>query len=229
MLTKSGYAGAALWCLAWLACAAPPDGPPSILLVTLDTLRVDHVGAYSNGAAATPALDALAAEGLVHENAYTTMPITGPAHISLFTGLQPSAHGSRRNGQPLALSMVSRSLVGKLAEAGYARGAFTATSLLGYRFTGLSDFDVYDEPGGAGPGAGTPTRTTCAPAGRPWRRRSRGSGERTGGRSSCGSTCTMRTLPMAAGTTLQGTGPSTGAITAGSTRAAIRTPRPAPA
>jgi arylsulfatase A-like enzyme len=132
-----------------LACStAPEEGPPSILLVTLDTLRVDHVGAYAPGGKHTPALDALAAEGLVYENAYTTMPITGPAVLSLFTGLLPSAHGSRANGQPLALSALPRNLVGHLADAGYATAAFGTTSLLSYRFTGLDRFDVYDTPRG---------------------------------------------------------------------------------
>ena len=145
----SCWVAAALCFVAASACStAPEEGPPSILLVTLDTLRADHVGAYAPGGGQTPGLDALAAEGLVHENAYTTMPITGPAHLSLFTGLPPSAHGSRANGQPLALSVLPRNLVGHLADAGYATAAFGTTSLLSYRVTGLDRFDVYDTPRG---------------------------------------------------------------------------------
>ena len=87
--------GCRAWCLAALILTACNEAPraPSVLLVTLDTLRRDHVGAYGSDAGLTPNLDALAAEGLVHDAAYTTMPTTGPAHLSLFTGLHPSEHG----------------------------------------------------------------------------------------------------------------------------------------
>ena len=89
------------------ACARKPAGgaagesKPSVLLVTIDTLRADRVGAYGYAQARTPHLDALAREGLVYERAYTTMPTTGPAHVSLFTGLAPHEHGSDRNGAPM--------------------------------------------------------------------------------------------------------------------------------
>ena len=97
--TWSRATGAFLGVAIVLACGTPPsDGPaPNIVLVTLDTLRVDHVGAYGDGRGITPNLDRLAARGLVHENAFTTMPTTGPAHLSLFTGLLPSEHGGRAN------------------------------------------------------------------------------------------------------------------------------------
>ena len=92
--------------VAWLAvlalalgCAQEP--PPSLVLVTLDTLRRDHVGAYGAARGLTPHLDALAAAGRVHERAFTTMPTTAPAHASVFTGLMPREHGVLRNGDPL--------------------------------------------------------------------------------------------------------------------------------
>ena len=72
--------------LALLACG---EEPPSIVLVTLDTVRCDHLGLYGGPPELSPHLDALAARGLVHETAYTTMPTTGPAHLSIFTGLYP--------------------------------------------------------------------------------------------------------------------------------------------
>jgi len=108
---------------------------------------VDHVGAYGREPTLTPHLDALAAEGLVHESAYTTMPTTGPAHLSLFTGLYPVEHGGRANGQPLARQHASRSLAARLADAGYATGAFVTTFLIGASETGLAGFRVYDAPG----------------------------------------------------------------------------------
>jgi arylsulfatase A-like enzyme len=89
-----------------VACAGEP--PPSILLVTLDTLRRDHVGAYGSTMGLTRELDAFAANALVHDAAYTTMPTTGPAHASLFTGLLPSEHGSLQNGRHLSREHAKR-------------------------------------------------------------------------------------------------------------------------
>ncbi len=131
---------------AGLGACSPSTDRPSILVVTLDTLRVDHVGAYGCDPTLTPHLDALAAEGLVHDAAYTTMPTTGPAHLSLFTGLYPVEHGGRANGQPVADRFASRSLAARLADAGYATGAFVATFLIGASETGLAGFRIYDAP-----------------------------------------------------------------------------------
>jgi choline-sulfatase len=81
---------------------APPavasGGVPSIVLVSIDTLRADHVGAYGAQTGATPSLDALAAEGVVFEGALSPVPVTLPAHASMFTGLLPHRHGVRDNG-----------------------------------------------------------------------------------------------------------------------------------
>jgi len=127
-------------------CASEPTEPTSIVLVTLDTLRVDHVGAYHAGATSTPELDQLAEGALLHENAFTTMPTTAPAHLSLFTGLHPSQHGSRRNGARVSLARVGRDLAGRLAAAGFATAAFTTTSLLTPQLLGLQGFQVFDAP-----------------------------------------------------------------------------------
>ncbi len=138
-------AGLALASLTLLACGEPP---PSVLLVTLDTLRRDHVSAYAGARIQTPHLDALAAEGLVHDAAYTTMPTTGPAHLSLFTGLYPSQHGGRRNGEILPPRLAWREVGVKLGELGYATAAFVTSSLIDQPATGLRGFGVYDVPQG---------------------------------------------------------------------------------
>jgi hypothetical protein len=65
------------------AAAASPPGPPSIVLVSIDTLRADHVGAYGAKTGATPNLDALAAEGVLFEGALIPVPVTLPAHASM--------------------------------------------------------------------------------------------------------------------------------------------------
>jgi arylsulfatase A-like enzyme len=129
-----------------LAGCAREATPPSILLVTLDTLRIDHVGAYGGPPDATPAFDALAREGLVHERAYTTMPTTAPAHVSLFTGLLPHEHGVDRNGVPAPERVRERELAARLRAAGYATAAFVTTSLLDRRLTGFDGFEIYDVP-----------------------------------------------------------------------------------
>src|SRR5262245_49483552 len=78
--------------------AAAPAPTLNVLLVTLDTTRADHLGCYGDAAAATPTLDALAAEGVRFSQAFSPAPITLVAHASLLTGLPPFAHGLRDNG-----------------------------------------------------------------------------------------------------------------------------------
>ena len=74
-----------------------PKGRPSILLITLDTTRADHLGPYGATDVETPALSGLADRGIVFDNAVATAPVTGPTHASLLTGLYPRRHGVRNN------------------------------------------------------------------------------------------------------------------------------------
>jgi arylsulfatase A-like enzyme len=131
--------------LALLACGEPP---PSIVLATLDTVRCDHLGLYGAASELSPHLDALGARGLVHEAAYTTMPTTGPAHLSIFTGLYPSEHGSLANAEPVGSEHRPRELARRLRERGYATAAFVTSPLLQPRATGLAGFEIYDTPRG---------------------------------------------------------------------------------
>src|SRR5262245_19926059 len=72
-------------CVAWWYRTKPVN----VLVITLDTTRVDRFGCYGYRAGKTPVLDSLAADGVVCDNAYTVAPMTLPAHVSLFTGLYP--------------------------------------------------------------------------------------------------------------------------------------------
>ena len=72
--------------------------PRNLLLVSLDTVRADHLGCYHDTAAQTPNIDSLAASGLRFEHASTVVPLTLPAHASLMTGTFPGWHGVRDNG-----------------------------------------------------------------------------------------------------------------------------------
>src|SRR5207247_2488041 len=70
---------------------------PNLLVVTIDTLRADHVGAYGYAGAETPVMDGLGRRGARFENVLSAVPITGPAHATLFTGQYPPVHGVREN------------------------------------------------------------------------------------------------------------------------------------
>jgi arylsulfatase A-like enzyme/Flp pilus assembly protein TadD len=77
---------------------------PDIYLITIDTLRADHIHCYGYDAIETPALDSLAAEGIRFTSAFTPAPITNVSHASILTGLQPSSHGVTSFGSPLLAS-----------------------------------------------------------------------------------------------------------------------------
>ena len=78
--------------------------PPDIFLVTIDTLRADHVHCYGYENIQTPALDGLAKDGIRFTQAFTPSPITNTSHTSILTGLLPSSHGVTDFGVPLAPS-----------------------------------------------------------------------------------------------------------------------------
>ena len=102
--------------------------PPNILLLTVDTLRADHLGAYGSKDARTPNIDGLAAGGMLFERASTPMPLTRPAHFSIFTSLYPREHGVLNN--TLNLPGENETLAERLRDAGYRTGAFVAVALL---------------------------------------------------------------------------------------------------
>jgi choline-sulfatase len=87
------------------ASSAPTKTPPpDIFLITIDTLRADHVHCYGYTNVATPALDALAKDGVRFTQAFTPSPITNTSHASILTGLLPGSHGVTDFGVPLSAS-----------------------------------------------------------------------------------------------------------------------------
>src|SRR5262245_7284761 len=116
----------------------------NVLLVTIDTLRSDRVGAYGNRLGLTPNLDRLAAEGLRFTRAYTSAPLTLPAHASILTASQPPVHGLRANGL-FRLGPGVPTLATVLKSAGYRTGAFVGSFVLDARFGLNRGFDVYDD------------------------------------------------------------------------------------
>lgn len=121
-----------------------PDGTP-VVLISVDTLRSDRLPAYGYGGVETPAIDELRAGGILFERAYTTAPLTLPAHASLLTGMLPPAHGARDNIGYRVDPERSPLLQQLLAEAGYATGgAVSARVLRGD--TGLgTGFDLWED------------------------------------------------------------------------------------
>ena len=115
---------------------------PSILLVTLDTTRADRLG-FDSGQHETPALDSLAARGVIFEQAYATVPMTLPSHASMFTGAYPYEHGVHENGRYLP---EDRALLAvEMQERGYATAAFVSGYPLSREFGVARGFDHFDD------------------------------------------------------------------------------------
>ncbi len=102
---------------------------PSLLVVLVDSLRTDALGCYGGEANATPELDRLAAEGLVFENAVAPAPWTLPSVASLFTGLDPDAHGVVHDERAVLVDGL-RTLAERLAAEGVTTGAFVTNRLV---------------------------------------------------------------------------------------------------
>ena len=116
----------------------------NVLLVTIDTLRADRVGAYGNPNGLTPTLDRLAANGIRYTRAISHVPMTLPAHTSILTGLTPRKSGVRNNTS-FRLDDRIPTVATFLKRAGYRTGAFVGAFVLDARFGLARDFDVYDD------------------------------------------------------------------------------------
>jgi arylsulfatase A-like enzyme/Flp pilus assembly protein TadD len=114
------------------------------VLVTLDTVRADHLGAYGYAAAETPVLDRLAREGVRFEQASSAVPLTLPSHSSLLSGLLPPHHGLRNNGAG-AFPATTPTLASVLSGEGYRTGAFVGSFVLDHRFGLARGFATYDD------------------------------------------------------------------------------------
>jgi arylsulfatase A-like enzyme/Flp pilus assembly protein TadD len=127
-----------------LARLTPAPGSVNVVLVTLDTLRADRLGCYGFPGGATPHLDQLASEGVLFEQATSTVPLTLPSHCSILTGLLPPRHGVRDNGGvPLADSRTT--LAERLRAGGFTTGGFVGAWVLERRFGLAQGFDRYSD------------------------------------------------------------------------------------
>src|SRR5207248_907177 len=137
-IRRSGFGirdlGIVVALLACCACGGQPRStvPPiaagalggwNVLLVTIDTLRADYVGAYGSTRGATPTLDRFAAEGLRFDIVYAHVPLTLPSHTTIMTGVYPFTSGVRDNGS-FRFDGTRPTLASALKHAGYGTAAF---------------------------------------------------------------------------------------------------------
>lgn len=134
--------GAALWSRSQKPAAEVR--PLNLLLITIDTLRADHLGSYGKSDASTPAMDRLAKEGVLFEQASTCVPLTLPSHASILTGTYPAFHGAHNNGT-YRLDDAAVTLAETLRERGYRTGAVIGAFPLASRFGVAQGFDTYDD------------------------------------------------------------------------------------
>ena len=179
----------------WARRILPAKAPRNLLLVSIDTLRADHLGCYGYAAAQTPRLDALARSGLRFARATTVMPLTLPAHSSLMTGTFPAWHGVRDNGG-FYLGDDQVTLAETLRDKGFRTGGFVRRFVLDHRWGIAQGFEKYFDDFDLEKFGDAPAWTrSSAPAPRSWTRRSRGFAPTGSGPSSPGCTSTIRTRP----------------------------------
>jgi choline-sulfatase len=131
----------ALWVLP--GCAEPAS-PRNLVVITLDTVRRDHLPTYGYPRDTAPKLDRFAREAVVFDDAISQETNTTPSHASMFTGVYPHVHGSRDNGQPVPPPRPTLAEI--LKDAGFRTGGFVSATALKARGSGLErGFDVYDD------------------------------------------------------------------------------------
>ena len=140
-----------LWILPGLLAALAASGcgrgprPENFILITLDTQRADYISAYGQGGASTPRLDALAGDGVLFRNAYSPIPITMPAHASIFFSAPPHELRNYNNGQKVGARRSLPSLTNLFRKAGFSTGAFVSLGVLAAGYGLDQGFAVYED------------------------------------------------------------------------------------
>ena len=148
---RTGFDAARVFCRVLLmlgtwasaSCTQPAGPPPDILLISIDSLRSDHLGSYGYARDTSPNLDALARGGARFETALAPSPWTLPSHVTLLTGRHPAAHGVNNTDRKLAASIPT--LAEELHAAGYATAAFVSGPYLRSAYAYDRGFDLYDQ------------------------------------------------------------------------------------
>jgi len=121
-----------------------PDHVDTIILISIDTLRADHLSCYGYKYQTTPNIDQLAQESLFVQDAFSTIPLTLPAHSSMLSGLIPPTHGVHDNID-MRLPVTIETLPEILKENGYRTYGIVSTVVLNHVFGLSQGFDVYDD------------------------------------------------------------------------------------
>jgi choline-sulfatase len=122
----------------------PPAKGPNVVFLMLDTVRADALSCYGGAEFPTPAIDRIAEDGVLFEQAVTPEPLTRPAVSSMFTGLYPRTHGVDTNTKALGPEFTT--VAEAMRAAGYRTAAFTAASVLSAYYGTAQGFDYYSEP-----------------------------------------------------------------------------------
>ncbi len=117
---------------------------PPVILISIDTLRADHLSCYGYSRLKTPHIDSLTRGGTLFVEISSQAPITLPSHVSLFTSTYPFANGIRENAQVLPPGAVTLATV--LVARGYSTAAFIGGYFLAGRFGLAQGFETYDSP-----------------------------------------------------------------------------------
>jgi arylsulfatase A-like enzyme len=124
--------------------AAPAPRPLNVVVITIDTLRPDHLHCYGYTKIETPTLDRIAQSGALFENGVAQTPLTPPSHASIFTGLNPPTHKVRDTGG-FILSSSTPTLASLLQQKGWDTAAFVSSAVLKKRFGFDHGFALYDD------------------------------------------------------------------------------------
>jgi arylsulfatase A-like enzyme len=132
-----------LWAIVSHAAAVNPARPP-VILISIDTLRADHLSAYGYRKISTPNIDALIRGGTKFTNVECQTPLTLPSHTTLFTSQYPWETGIEENAQHVPAGIVT--LASVLRSQGYQTAAFIGSVFLEKQMGLDQGFDVYDSP-----------------------------------------------------------------------------------
>lgn len=138
-----------LVCAAAYCAADEPVTKPSVILISIDTLRADHLSAYGYTKIHTPQIDSYAQGGTLFLQAEAQVPLTLPSHTSLFTSIYPFENGTEENGERVPAGVTT--LASVLRSSGYKTAAFIGSEFLDRRYGLNQGFDEYDSPFGIAP------------------------------------------------------------------------------
>jgi choline-sulfatase len=121
-----------------------PPAKPNVILITIDTVRADHLGCYGYSKIHTPTLDSLAQDGILFEHATAQVPLTWPSHTAILTGTYPFQNGVQDfTGQPLDPQF--HTVAQAFKNNGYSTGAVVSAFVLDRSWGLVRGFDFYDD------------------------------------------------------------------------------------